>query len=134
MALLKTNLSPTDRQLRQFALILAAGIPTVVWFSTTSLKWTAGSLVASAIVCGGAVIRPQSFRLIFLSLVLLTTPISYLLGELILLFIYFSLFVPMALLFRIIGRDKLRRRGTKQESYWDVHPPKPKISSYFRQF
>ena len=48
--------------------------------------------------------------------------------------LFYGLFTPVALLFRLIGRDALslrRRAGTA--SYWKPKPAAPAVRSYFRQ-
>jgi hypothetical protein len=49
--------------------------------------------------------------------------------------LYYGMFTPLALFFRLIGRDPLRRKIDRQAaSYWEKFENTPTPASYFRQF
>ena len=55
-------------------------------------------------------------------------------GEAVMLFLYFVVFLSFGLWFRLIGRDALKLRiDRNQESYWEDRPPKRKPQDYYRQ-
>jgi hypothetical protein len=48
---------------------------------------------------------------------------------------YFGVITPVALLFRLLGRDALQRRFQPQtDTYWRPKPGATDVHSYFRQF
>jgi len=48
---------------------------------------------------------------------------------------FYGVFTPVALVFRLIGRDALsRRRRPDLDSYWQPKPPAAGPRSYFKQF
>ena len=48
---------------------------------------------------------------------------------------FFGLFTPIGLVFRLIGRDPLQRaRRAGVESYWAPKPAPADVRSYFKQF
>ena len=69
-----------------------------------------------------------------LGLTLLTLPIGLVVGEIILMTIYFLLFLPVSLVFRLIGRDALKRGIDRSaKTYWQSKPEPAGPESYFRQ-
>jgi len=80
-------------------------------------------------------IRPDWLRPIFLGLTLATWPIGWVVGWVALAVLYFAIFTPIALLFRLIGRDALKRKfDPKAESYWEPYQPNRGIDRYLRPF
>ena len=48
--------------------------------------------------------------------------------------IFYCLFTPVAVLFKLLGRDVLGRRlQPAQETYWATKPQAKDVRSYFRQ-
>jgi hypothetical protein len=63
----------------------------------------------------------------------LTTPIRIVVSGALLRVMYYGIFTPLALLFRLIGRDALARRRTNAGSYWTPKTTPTDMKSYFRQ-
>ena len=129
---------PTRKTLRQFAglwLVVFAGMG--LWQALvrghTSLGTSLGGL---ALVVGLAgLTRPEWVRLIYVGWMVLAFPIGWSVTQLVLLFLYFGLFTPISLIFRLIGRDPLQRaRRVGVESYWTPKPAPVDVRSYFKQF
>lgn len=135
MSLVEFNWNPAPRQLRQFAVIGGVLLPLLGWWWGASAA-TVGLLLVLG--CGLAVTgyhRPALVRPAFLGLMLVTTPIGLVAGELVLLLIYFALFLPLAMLFRLTGRDALLLRPDHQRSsWWQVRTGPPQARQYYRQF
>src|SRR5262245_34803983 len=97
---------PTDRVLRQFA---ALGV-----FCGAALAWRAGAaageplglaLAGLAVAVGGlGLVRPRTVRLPFLALSLLTYPIGWAVSQVVLAGLFYLVFTPVGVLFRLIGR------------------------------
>jgi hypothetical protein len=48
--------------------------------------------------------------------------------------LFFGVFTPVALLFKLIGRDVLARHQRPEvPTYWTAHPAVKDVRSYFRQ-
>ena len=153
MRLIEINWKPDDRQLRQFGLIAFFALPLLGWFFTSQtsivawlirsrpLMWDPGNLTAIAILgMIGTVMgvmgcwRPQSLRLIFLVVSLAAIPIGMVIGELVVAMIYFGVFMPVALLFRLVGRDALQREfDPSATSYWQPKAQFADVRRYYRQ-
>lgn len=139
MKLIEINWKPDDRQLRQFGLICLPGIPLAGWLVTrghgansTVLGLLAGIGLAFALA---AMIRPGLLKYVFLAATIVTLPIGMVVSELILVLIYFGLFTPIALLFRLMGRDALDRAWNKgANSYWVSHTQATDATRYFQQY
>jgi hypothetical protein len=79
-------------------------------------------------------IYPRSLKHVFVGLSLITLPIGLLVSEIVLLLSFFGLFLPVALAFRLLGRDALQRRlEPAAASYWQRKPTPAGVASYLRQ-
>jgi hypothetical protein len=129
---------PTRRTLRQFAglwLVFFGGM--ALWQALARKNPNLGlSLGALALVVGLAgLTRPEWVRLIYVGWMILAFPIGWTVSQVVLLIIYFGLFMPIGLVFRLIGRDPLgRARRAGVESYWTPKPAPAGVTSYFKQF
>ncbi len=134
MAFLQVNWQPTDRQLRQFGGICLAALPLLGWFWGGSLI-TIGVLASLGLVLATVGwVFPQALRPVFVALTLGALPLGILVGELTLLLLYFGLFLPLGLLFRLMRRDALQLRLDRScASYWQAKKPPVSVASYFRQ-
>lgn len=80
-------------------------------------------------------IRPSWLRPIFLGLTLATWPIGWAVSRLALAVLYFAVFTPIALFFRLIGRDSLRRKfDPRAKTYWEPYRPNRGLDRYLRPF
>ena len=129
---------PTRKTLRQFAglwLVVFGGM--ALWQALARHNPKLGlSIGALALVVGLAgLTRPEWVRLIYIGWMVLAFPIGWTVSQVILLLMYFGLFAPIGLVFRLIGRDPLQRaRRPGIESYWTPKPAPVDVRSYFKQF
>jgi hypothetical protein len=144
MKLVEINWRPGDRQLRQFGLIALVALPILGWWFSGRpglSSWTSGQQLAVGILAGIglllggiAMLRPQLLRPVFLTAMIVALPIGLVVSELVLLAIYFLLFAPISLLFRLIGRDALERKIDRQATtYWSPKAQPTSVESYYRQ-
>jgi hypothetical protein len=134
MAFFEINVTPSDRQLRQFGVICVVAVPFVMWLWTRSIPLVSLAAVPGA-VCGlFGLLAPRLLKPVFVGLSMLTIPIGLVVGELILGLIYFGLFLPMAIVFRIAGRDALQRQAPKEvSSFWQKRVQPSSVRRYYRQ-
>ena len=135
MKLIQANWNPAPRQLRQFAATCLIVAPLLGWL------WGAPSDVLFGLVAAGLIVGlvgfavPVSVKPLYLALMAVTAPIGMILGELAMLTIYFGLFLPMGLVFRLSRRDALQLKlDRSRSSYWQPKPQPKHITSYYRQF
>lgn len=132
------NVRPDQKTLRQFALLwivilsaIAAGQELVHGRTTFAM------LLGVAAAVGGlpGLLWPATIRWLFVALTVATFPIGWLVSWLLFAVVYYFLFTPIALCFRIAGRDPLCRRfAAESESYWKQKPRTADVRRYFRQF
>ena len=145
--LAQLNLQPTTRQLRQFGFIgmiafaVLGGV--VQWKgglfgldfgelqkTVTRSLWLAGGLSALF-----SFVWPAANRPLYTVLSLVAFPIGWMVSHIVLAFLFFGILTPLALFFRLVGRDALSRTwDPAQKSYWVDMPPQPEHRDYFRQF
>ena len=144
MAAVELNLDPDKKQLMQFGLIGLVALPLIAWLfngKPTPATWEVihtqriGPCAAIGAVMGMlGLIRPTLLKWVFVGASLVTFPIGFVLGEVLMFAIYLVAFAPMALLFKIIGRDALGRSlKPNAESYWQPKQQPKDLSSYYRQ-
>ena len=134
MKLIEIQWSPTDRQLRQFGAVCLVALPAIAWFwggNTTVIQSFAGLGLAAA---GIGLLFPQWLKPVFLALSVAAIPIGIVIGEVAMLLIYFGLFLPFSIAFRLTRRDALQLgRSTVKTSYWQEKKKPTDVSSYYRQ-
>ena len=135
MKLIQANWDPAPRQLRQFGVTCLLVLPLVGWL------WGVPPTVLATLAGGGLLVAlagfvvPAAVKPLYLVLMVVTAPIGMILGELAMLTIYFGLFLPMGLIFRLAGRDALQLKLDRtRPSYWQSKPQPRHVSSYYRQF
>lgn len=130
--------NPTDKVLRQFAglsLVIFGALS--AWNGLVKDRPTAGWIfLAMALAIGPiGLIRPRLVRPIFVGWMILAFPIGWLVSNVALALIYFGLFTPLALLFRLTGRDPLRRRTRpRSDTYYLPKATPTDLRSYLRQY
>jgi Saxitoxin biosynthesis operon protein SxtJ len=132
------SFAPPSRTLRQFAglwlcfLGLAAGVQGV--FRHNFVLMAVFATLALVIGLPG-LFKPSIVRPVYVGSMILAFPIGWTVNKIILACMFYGIFTPMALLFRMIGRDSLaRRRKPAAETYWSVKSQSSNPSSYLRPF
>ncbi len=131
------NFHPDRRMLRQFAALCFVFIGGIgLYQGLVRERATLGLILgALAVVVGPlGLIWPAAIRPLFVAWTVAAFPIGWLVSHLVLGLIYFGVFTPVSLLFRLIGRDALTRRQPPPGSTFLVPKPMPTDpSSYLRQ-
>jgi hypothetical protein len=129
---------PPARTLRQFAglwLVVFGGMAAWQFFGRGDAAAAAGLVAVAATIGPLGLAFPSLIRPVFVAWMVLAFPIGWTVSRLILATIYYGLFTPMALAFRLIGRDALdRTRRPSADSYWSAKPAPASLRDYFRQF
>ena len=131
------NRTPSDRLLRQFAalcVLLALAVAARRWTqgeATTAAVWAVVGLAAAL----AGVLRPQSLKGLFVGLSMLTFPIGWVVTQAMLLVLFGVVITPLALVFRLMGRDRLRLRADPgRTTLWTPHRDTPDAERYLRQY
>jgi len=139
MSLIEINLKPTDKDLRLFgrAALIASVLLTVLLYLIKGLafKWCGVILGIGVLIFLASIVSFRFIRWIYIGLTLLTFPIGLTISFIVMAVFYYGLLTPSGIIFRLIGRDPLRRKLDKtMKSYWIPHRPCEKNERYFSQF
>ena len=92
--------------------------------------WTVGAMVGLL-----GLLAPQALRPLYVGWMAVVFPISWTVSHALLAATYFGLFTIFAVVFRLMGRDELRRGFDRSAaSYWQDREPDIDIARYFKQF
>jgi Saxitoxin biosynthesis operon protein SxtJ len=136
--MLDINLHPNKRVLRQFAaawLVVLSGLAANQWLMRGNARIAAALLAIAVLVGAAGLVRPRAVRWLFVSSTIAAFPIGWVVSQVMLFVLFIGVMTPVALMFRLRGRDRLSRKPTPgKTSYW-----KPKITTedmgrYLRQY
>src|SRR5262245_2769164 len=116
-------LDPPTRTLRQFAglcVLFLGGLG--LWQGLVRERWAlAAVLVVLGLTLGGLGLwRPRLIWPVFVGLIIVTWPMGWVVSQVALAILFYGLFVPLGLAFRLLGRDSLRLRQPRTDSYWQA--------------
>lgn len=136
--------NPDPPKLRQFAYFAPIGFGVVglvvAWHlgaMSAAGSWTPSVWlwVIGLLTLAAGVIKPLLVKPLYLLLTVVTAPIGLVIGNLAMLLLYVLLFVPLGLIFKVIGRDTMQRSFRDgRESYWEKHTQPTDLKRYYRQF
>lgn len=139
MAVIEINKDPSQKELAWFGLMFLAFfglIGGVVWWrfdapNVAYILWGVAAVIVAAYYAVPALRKP-----IYLGWLYAAFPIGWVISHLVMGIIYYLVFTPIALVFKIIGRDALSRSIDKDaKSYWVEHRTGVgDPSRYFKQF
>jgi hypothetical protein len=131
-------LKPTPKMLRQFAaaaLVFFLVIGARQYFVCGQHKIGVALGVLAVVIGVPGLIKPAAVRWLFVGWMVLAFPIGWLVSQIVLLLMYYLMFTPVAVLFRLRGRDPLcRRPAPGRSSYWTPKQTPQDVRSYFRQY
>jgi hypothetical protein len=147
MAVIDIDLKPDRRKLRQFgfiALVAFGGLAGLILWKGGLFGISFGeaaNTVAYVLLGVGALSAlfslayPPANRILFTGLIIVTFPIGIVISYVLMGFVFYVIFTPIALLFKLIGRDSLERRFDREaETYWVERKPVEGTKRYFKQF
>ena len=128
--------APKPKMLRQFAglwlLFFVALAGWRVWRGQTGV-------VTDLMAIGGVVVgavglwRPTAIRFIYSGWMVAAFPIGWTVSRLMLATMFYVVFTPVALVFRLMGRDALGLRHDQVPSFWRSKPGPATTDEYLRQ-
>ncbi len=130
--------SPPRRTLRQFAALWLLFFGTLAGTAflrdgATARVWVLAGLALGVGTAG--LCRPGLVRPVFVGSMVLTFPIGWVVSKVVLAGLYYGVFTPLGLVFRLSGRDVLGLRfEPARVSYWEDRPGAVEARRYFRQF
>ena len=148
MSFVEIDWKPSQKHLRGFgtACVVAFGAlgAWVMWRhsifgmglgSDTAFR-VALALWTLAVVCG--VLRftaPTWLRPLYVGLMAVSMPIGLVMSHVVVGIVFFGVVTPIALLFRMMGRDPMQRKFDRDApTYWTRRSPVTDVARYYRQF
>ena len=136
--MLDINLHPSERILRQFAaawLLVLSGLAANQWLMRGNARIAAALLALAVLVGVAGLVRPRAVRWLFVSSTVAAFPIGWVVSRVMLVVLFIGVITPVALMFRLQGRDRLSRKPTPgQTSYWKPKITTEDIGRYLRQY
>ncbi len=125
---------PSRRQLRHFGWLLSLVLAVAAARLAPAPVALAIEAVAAALFAL-ATIWPASLWPLAAGLTVLTAPLGWVVGRLLLALVYYGLLTPLSVVMRLLGRDPLQRRFEPEvATYWQPRRPTADKRRYFRQF
>jgi saxitoxin biosynthesis operon SxtJ-like protein len=129
---------PPAKTLRQFAVLwLACFGGLAAWEGLVRGHSTLAAIFAAAALTIGplGLLQPQAVRPIYVGWMVLAFPIGWTISQAILALMFYGLFTPIGLFFRLVGRDPLHRaQRPGLETYWNPKATPADPRRYFKQF
>jgi len=145
--LVEINFNPDIKTLRQFGVIAFVGfgiLAALAYYEKLIFSFGLGDarmpLVATFATLGTiaamfSLIAPRANRVLYVGLTLLAFPIGFVLSYVIMGTLFFLIIGPIAVLFRILGKDPMHRSyDPNASSYWIEARPARDKESYFHQY
>ncbi len=128
--------NPTDKTLRQFAglcLIIFGGLAIVDTQFRDRPTYALVEGVLAVVLGPLGLIAPRAMKPVWVVFNLVAFPIGFVVSTVILGVLYYGVFTPIGLAFRVSGRDVLMLKRTDRPSYWTPKPAARDPREYFRQ-
>jgi hypothetical protein len=129
---------PPARKLRQFAvlwILFFGGLGAIEGLARGRVALGLCLGLAAAVVGGAGLAAPRLIQPIYAGWMALAWPVGWVVSHVVLGLLYYGLFTPLAVLFRVIGRDTLKRRRKPTVSTYYVPKRTPSDpATYFRQY
>lgn len=145
--LVEINFNPDTRTLRQFGVVAFIGFGVLAALAyyerlvfsfglgDTRVTVTTVFAVIGSIALLFSLIAPKANRVLFVGLTVLAFPIGFVLSYVIMGTLFFLIIGPIAVLFRLFGRDSMHRRyDPNAPTYWQAAKPPRDSDSYFHQY
>jgi hypothetical protein len=130
--------NPSRKMLRQFSALWIAffgGLALWHGFVRDHIELAWGMGIAALVVGIAGLVHPPLVRWIFVGWSMAVFPIGWLVSRIVLTVLFYGVFTPVAMLFRLRGRDALRlKRSPEATTYWQSKPVVTDVTRYFQQF
>lgn len=132
------DLHPSHRVLRQFAaawLLVLGGLGADQWFLRGNSRGGIALVLVALVVGAIGVLRPHAIRWLFVGCTVAAFPLGWIVSQVMLLVLFVGVVTPVALFFKLTGRDRLwRRRMPERSTYWKPKTPVHDVRRYLRQY
>ena len=130
--------NPSLKALRQFAaawLVVFLALGLHHWLGRGHDRLGPAFCVLAVSVGGLGLWRPTAVRRLFVVAMILAFPVGWLVSLVVLAVMYYGLITPVAVVFRLRGRDLLSRKPAPgRSSFWVAREMPGDIRRYFKQY
>jgi hypothetical protein len=135
---IRIDWNPSPRQLRQFAWACPVGFTLIgVMLRNVGARewwwWPATGLALGLVLLAVGLLKPLALRPVYAAALAIALPIGWVVSNLFVAIFFFLLITPLALIFRLIGRDALGLRARRAATQWHARPSSDDPGSYYRQ-
>jgi Saxitoxin biosynthesis operon protein SxtJ len=132
------SFAPSDRTLRQFAVLWVLFFGGIAcWKGVADGRVDVAIPLAALALFVGVIglTKPSRIRFLYVGWMISAFPIGWTLSHVLLAILFYGIFTPLALLFKLLGRDALERRPqSNRETYWTTKRGPADLRNYLRQF
>ena len=132
------SFDPARKTLRQFAgLCLVVFGAMALWEAFGRGHTRVASIFALLALTIGplGLVRPEWIRWIYVGWMVLALPVGWTVSQMVLALLFYALFTPIGIIFKLLGRDPLHRaRQLEVASYWSPKETPADLQRYFKQF
>jgi hypothetical protein len=145
--LVEINFNPDTKTLRQFGVIAFIGfgiLAALAFYEKLIFSFGLGEprmpVVTTFAALGSiallfSLVAPRANRILYVGLTLLAFPIGFVLSYVIMGTLFFVIIGPIALVFRLLGKDAMHRSyDPSAPTYWSAAHPARDKESYFHQY
>ena len=145
--LVEINFNPDTKTLRQFGVIAFVGfgiLAALAYYERLLFSFGLGEARMPVVTVFAAVgsiallsslVAPKANRILYVGLTLVAFPIGLVLSYVIMAALFFAVIGPIAVVFRLFGRDSMHRDYDPNAStYWQAAKPPRDKESYFHQY
>jgi hypothetical protein len=145
--LVEINFNPDRKTLRQFGVIAFVGfaiLAALAYYEKLIFSFGLGEARMPVVITLTALgtiallfslVAPNANRVLYVGLTLLAFPIGFVLSYVIMGVLYFLVIGPIAVMFRLFGKDPMHRGyDPDAPTYWSTARPPRDKESYFHQY
>ncbi len=143
--MIQIDWKPSHRILRNFGMIgvvAFSAFAALIHYQVGMFKMIPGTppviytLLGLAGYCGlFALVAPPALKWLYILLTVVSFPIGFVVSYIVVLAMFFLVITPIALVFKVIGRDPMNRIfDPSLSSYWISRTPPATAKRYFQQF
>jgi hypothetical protein len=141
--MIKLDLNPAPHIIKQFAWFAVIGMGMLAFAVlkfTVGFTWDHPAFLAAVGVGVGQLLLflvgvSIVSRALFVALSVAFVPVGFVLSHVLLAFVYYVVITPIALVFRVIGRDVIGKKLDKNaKTYWHERSGDRPASSYFKLY
>ncbi|QDV89330.1 hypothetical protein RAS2_03950 [Phycisphaerae bacterium RAS2] len=143
--MIQIDWKPSNRILRNFGLIGVVAFSAFAGLIRYDFGWfdkipgtppVIYTLLGLAGYCGlFALVAPPALKWLYILLTVVSFPIGFVVSYVVVLVMFFLVITPIAMVFKLIGRDPMNRRfNPSLASYWIARTPPATAKRYFQQF